>query len=177
MGQYYVAIILSDKGKIKFILNPCQYSDGVKLMEHAYNDKLCMIAMETLLNPEGIFYMSPVVWAGDYAEPEPDDHRNLYHLSQDEPYKANLTVNMLQIRPRTYRYVINHTKQMYVDKNKCANDINPLPLLTADGNGCGGGDYRGAYEHLCGSWARHIISVDNAVPDGYKELDCRFEEY
>jgi hypothetical protein len=49
-----------------------------------------------------------------------------------------------------------------------------LPLLTAEGNGRGGGDYRGENENLIGSWARDIISVEMEIPDGYDELVCEF---
>ena len=42
MGQYYKVIILAEKsGKkefIRFSLNPSNYYNGVKLMEHSYID-------------------------------------------------------------------------------------------------------------------------------------------
>jgi hypothetical protein len=54
--------------------------------------------------------------------------------------------------------------------------IHPLPLLTAEGNGRGGGDYRGNYNNLCGIWSRDSISVANEVPEGYTALECNFRE-
>jgi hypothetical protein len=42
--------------------------------------------------------------------------------------------------------------------------LHPLPLLTAEGNGRGGGDFRGDDpQNLVGSWARDLISVEAAL--------------
>jgi hypothetical protein len=41
--------------------------------------------------------------------------------------------------------------------------------MTCEGNGRGGGDYRGDEDYV-GSWARDIISVSNVVPEGYSEF-------
>ena len=64
---------------------------------------------------------------------------------------------------------------MFVDKTKVPDNdgwaIHPLPLLTCEGNGRGGGDFYGRRGmKLVGSWARHRISVSNKVPKGYKEI-------
>jgi hypothetical protein len=72
-----------------------------------------------------------------------------------------------------YRFIVNHSKQLYVDKWKVQNVnnlfIHPLPLLTAEGNGLSGGDYHGNSK-LVGSWARDIISVEYAAPQGFQEI-------
>jgi hypothetical protein len=75
---------------------------------------------------------------------------------------------------KDYPYLVNHTKKQYVDKRK--EEIHPLPLLTAEGNGAGGGDYRGDNEILCGDWARDVISIETEPPVGYEELLCKFRE-
>jgi hypothetical protein len=54
--------------------------------------------------------------------------------------------------------------------------IHPLPLLVSEGNGSGGGDYFGHNQDLCGTWARDIISVEDSIPEDYKELVCDFAE-
>jgi hypothetical protein len=73
-----------------------------------------------------------------------------------------------------YRYIINHSKKQFVDKmaSKAEEEgmkYHPLPLLTCEGNGRGGGDYRGD-SPLIGSWARDVISVEVEAPADYKEL-------
>jgi hypothetical protein len=74
---------------------------------------------------------------------------------------------------KKYQYILNHTTKQFVDKTKVPiNDgwqIHPLPLLTCEGNGRGGGDYLGD-NTIIGTWARHIISVDKQVPEDYTEL-------
>ena len=72
-----------------------------------------------------------------------------------------------------FRFVVNHTKKQFVDKTKLAScggyTIHPLPLLTCEGNGRGGGDYRGD-SSLVGSWARDVISVEVDAPEGFEEI-------
>jgi len=75
------------------------------------------------------------------------------------------------------KYIVNHDKKQFVDKTKVPKDtdgwrIHPLPLLTCEGNGRGGGDFRGESE-LVGSWARDVISVESKkadIPKDYTEL-------
>jgi hypothetical protein len=71
-----------------------------------------------------------------------------------------------------YPYIVNHTKKQFVDKRKNidtrdgALGLHPLPLLTCEGNGRGGGDYNGE-SPLIGLWARDVISIEKNKP-----LDC-----
>ena len=81
----------------------------------------------------------------------------------------------------TYEYIINLTKKMFVRIPKDTNDdsliIHPLPLLCADGNGEGGGDYEGTNMELIGSWAFDRIGVANELPKHIKkELVVEFKE-
>ena len=172
MGQYYKVIILAEKsGKkefIRFSLNPSNYNNGVKLMEHSYIDNNFMSVVEKIISSDGMFYKSRIVWAGDYADNEPDSDTNLNKMSKEESFFPNVSENK-------YTYILNHTKKQYVDKSKI-NIIHPLPLLTAEGNGKGGGDYRGLNENLVGTWARDVISADNELPTEYTELICEFTE-
>ncbi len=72
-----------------------------------------------------------------------------------------------------YNFIINHTKKEFIDIRKVLSvggwQIHPLPLMTCEGNGRGGGDFRGNSE-LVGSWARNVISVEKKAPKGYKEI-------
>jgi hypothetical protein len=122
---------------------------------------------------------------------------NLHHLcvEDDDDEKPNLKKSPLKkilinkIFPsgkkidKSYRYIVNHTQKEYVDKKKCKNDVNnfgykihPLPLLTCDGNGRGGGDFRGEDESFIGIWAGHVISIEKEIPKGYTEIIPNFKE-
>lgn len=80
----------------------------------------------------------------------------------------------------TYEYIINFTKKMFVripKKTVRGLLIHPLPLLCADGNGRGGGDYEGTNMELIGSWAFDRIGVANELPKNIKtELVVEFKE-
>jgi len=72
------------------------------------------------------------------------------------------------------RYIVNHTKNEYADKQKARIGwgelkIHPLPLLTSSGNGRGGGDFRDENPYV-GVWAGDVISMEYHVPDGFKEI-------
>jgi len=67
---------------------------------------------------------------------------------------------------------VNHTKKEYVVKPR-KGEYHPLSLLTAEGNGRGGGDYRGSGD--VGRWARDIISMEDDIPEGYTAYDPGFE--
>jgi hypothetical protein len=80
----------------------------------------------------------------------------------------------------TYEYIINFTKKMFVRIPKKTGNgllIHPLPLLCADGNGRGGGDYEGTNMELIGAWAFDRIGVANELPKNIKtELVVEFKE-
>ena len=156
MGQYYYAVILNASGNIVAWMEASSYGEGAKLMEHAYLDSCFVNAFETLLSPGGAYYKSRVVWAGDYADKENGQEKNLHELCDD----AKL------IRPDVesaakYRFIVNHTKKQYVDKSRL-NSLHPLPLLVAEGNGRGGGDIYDA-PPIVGSWSRDVISVEETA--------------
>lgn len=182
MGQYYKGIILNDqknqdnKETIKSWVESWDYGNGKKLMEHSWLGNNYVHAFETLIynNP------SRVVWAGDYADPEKDTEDNLYMMANDNN-KVKPKINTKNFDRLTYRYIINHTKKEYIDKALLPMDssytdeksgetweyyIHPLPLLTSEGNGRGGGDYHTSDEYLenmVGSWARDVIEVTDDV--------------
>lgn len=185
MGQYYKLIILGDEKKqnkevVLLVLNPQNYNQGAKLMEHSYLNTKMMNTVEYLISKHGKFYKSRIVWAGDYADEEIDDDNeesmNLYRLADDYSSYTGIVSHSFG------RYIVNHTKKLYVDKERKLNNniIHPLPLLVSEGNSRGGGDYNGRNQHLCGTWARDVISMEENIPDEYVnqglELVCDFEE-
>jgi hypothetical protein len=185
MGQYYIAVILGQaqegthvKEFIRAWLSPHHYANGAKLMEHSYIGNPFMNAVEWLLSRNGHFWKSRLAWAGDYADPEADG-KTLYELAQDEHEEKEMTPSPQDMSD--YHYIVNHTKKQWVDKRKVAEDgrgfrIHPLSLLTAEGNGRGGGDYSGANEELVGTWTRDVISVEQAAPEGFTELEAEVAE-
>ena len=174
MGQYYYPIVLSADGKIVVWMCAHNYGNGLKLLEHSYLGNNFVSTFEFGLSPEGPHHKSRVVWAGDYADNEPDQEKNLYRMCNEYtmivPQEKDTT---------TYRYIVNHSKRQFVDKMACKSGeegmkYHPLPLLTCEGNGRGGGDYPGD-SPLIGSWARDVISVEEVKPEGFDELVFHLE--
>lgn len=164
MGQGYNAVILSDDGKIiRTYVHPHAYNNGYKLVEHSYVGNNFMEAVESLICPTGMFYKSRLVWAGDYADVEPCG-KSLYELVDERPHSSpQVDLNIYgKSVTSDYLYVVNHTKQEYMFKGQ---HLHCLPIMTAEGNGRGGGDYDGPGMELVGTWARDVISVEKEVPN------------
>lgn len=151
-----------------------EYDNGLKLMEHSYIGNHFVSSFETLIknNPQR------VVWAGDYADECKGRKTNLYNRCKDLN-KANPTE---RVSVTETRYIVNHSKKEFVDKFNVpeiatwkGTKIHPLPLLTCEGNGMGGGDFRGENKFV-GTWARDIISVESKKPQGYAEINPNFAE-
>ncbi len=186
MGQYYLTVFLAEPGigadgaeHIRATMNAHQYGSGVKLTEHSWVGNKFVSAVEHALCPDGAFYKSRIVWAGDYADPEPNGEKNLHALGYEQEHKQIAPPDRLM---GEYRFIVNHTKKQYVDKNAMRAEpryglrVHPLPILTAEGNGAGGGDYRGRHEDMAGLWSRDVISVEKEIPLGYALLECDFFE-
>ena len=182
MGQYFNPVILGDKPEegqhetVKAWMYSHEYNNGLKLMEHSYQGNNFVSTFEKELSRRGKHYKSRVVWAGDYADEEPG-----LKITDDEGKERDANLNSLcndenKIKPKVastddYPYILNHTKKLFVDKNKVpeivdweGTKIHPLPLLTCEGNGRGGGDFRGDEKGIVGSWARDIISIEKDNP-------------
>lgn len=180
MGQYYKAAAakIGSDPTAPFTVDYSWYShdlgDGLKLMEHAWSDGPMVAAVVNLLAAEN----HRLVWAGDYADLEPDGE-TLYNRCAsrtDAPVKPVVR----------HRYLYNVTKQEWLDLAACPAFladwserpvvIHPLPLLTAEGNGRGGGDYFGTGMEFIGRWARDVIFVKEFEPKINSEIRPNFVE-
>ena len=110
-------------------------------------------------------------------------------MSYEERKKlgGELVEKWLPTLPKKGRYLVNHTKKVYLDleaekgngetwgDGKTQVIIHPLPLLTSSGNDRGGGDYHGNKMKLVGSWAGDEISMEYE-PMYEKMKPCNFRE-
>jgi hypothetical protein len=169
MGQYYKPTSI-DKMESLYTHD---YGSMSKLMEHSYIGNDFVSIAEYMLSPEGDWHKHSFVWAGDYADEEPSGN-NLYTNAKEIQIEFKYEENNLP----NGRYIVNHTKREFVNKDIVPKDeegwsAHPLPLLTCEGNGRGGGDYR--EENDCiGIWARDRISIENSIPKEYTELIPNF---
>lgn len=194
MGQYYYPVNLDDKEYLyshdireKFKgRDGKEYEVGIglKLMEHSYIGNKLMNAVERLLIPGGQWHKKKLIWAGDYADHEPGYDKT------SEGYDVNIHTIVSEegtkLKPKTrkvlpsFKYLTNHSKKVVIDLLSVEPDedgyrIHPLPLLVAEGNGRGGGDFHGDDSRI-GLWARDVISLEEEIPDGYELVDGQFNE-
>jgi hypothetical protein len=180
MGQYYKPISVE---KRQYVYSH-DYNNGLKLMEHSWIDNGFVAIVEDLIAEGGAWHGDKIVWAGDYADEEKNRKNNLFMICERDKCKINP-------EPSTnkYRYVLNMDTMEYVDKTKVPisdiwedNEgkewpfaIHPLPLLTCEGNGRGGGDFY-KEDPLVGKWARNRVTVANEIPEGYTEIEFNLFE-
>jgi len=193
MGQYYRQALEQD-GEIRRF--DAQYStsrnnynnykdyNGLKLMEHSWIGNKFMDAMtKELYNHKG-----RLVWCGDYAD-EQGDFKNVHWIDYKKIYpKGEVDLPPLKMKGKfnyAHKFLVNHTHKCYLDfdlyMSKCNNNgwiVHPLSLLTAIGNGRGGGDYGTEYpdSYAVGMWAGDLLEVTDKAPAGYELEDIRFVE-
>ncbi len=169
MGQYFTPIFLNTAGTIVHALDPTDYGSGRKLAGHTRADTALMYAVQTLLALDGGLRL---VWAGDYADPEPGGAASLYRLTEPRHFRRldglvagdvepNITLPPGP-RPGAFGYVCNPDKRQYIENLTLPIDETgwrrtPLPRLTADG-----GPWCGADEPA--TWARDRIYYSQRLP-------------
>lgn len=176
MGQYY-NIIIQEKGHAKVHVYD-RTIDGeytmAKLMEHSwFLNPMCNAVAEKLY-----YTPSKIAWVGDYADEEGDD-LTLYNYAypKDHKFEPLYTTSFTLCG----KLLINHDKKLILDcwlymrlciqQSDCPDWIvHPLPLLTAIGNGRGGGDYHGINKDMVGSWAWDTLEIVEYKEKEIKEL-------
>lgn len=169
MGQYYKAVVIDREDNIIGSFEPDPFEEGLKLMEHSYVGVPFIKQVEAYLlhNPQRI------AWSGDY-----DTIKGYYSRSENGEGIELPTQDTTPIKGR--HCIVNHTKKCAVVVPEEVQDklvIHPLPLLTAMGNGKGGGDYFGSINaDKVGTWATDLIEVAYLVPEDYDILKITFKE-
>jgi len=176
MGQYYRPVLSRSQDRDGFAggvfasMTSWDHGEGAKLLEHSYVGN---VLPETVV---GVLADGParVVWAGDYADPEPGGDVLLYSVGG--------TARSLPADPRPHRFLVDLDRGEYIDMERVADvdgepgwKIHPLPLLTSEGNGRGGGDFRGDSPFL-GRWARDLLAATDTRPAGLAEVVPGFVE-
>lgn len=183
MGQYYKFVNL-DKKQV------CQRNwHNIKLTEHSYlGNDYCTDILSLLSNE---WKGDKVIHVGDYAEPndETNTQRLINNICKDNNIKTSVydwANSFEEVIPKDFnyniRYVYNHDKKEYVDlfhqpiqwlniDDKVASftKFNSFALLTACGNGLGGGDYRSINENVIGSWAGDRLESSVEFLNEYKK--------
>lgn len=177
MGQYYRPVVKID-GKITVYNRDV---DGeytmAKLMEHSWWENYMVNAVAKK------FYHTKgqLAWVGDYAEDKetPIPMKEIWDTKGEGLSKVDFTLDK--------KFLVNWDTKEYIDlkayKRKSKGEdgwvIHPLSLLTAIGNGNGGGDYHyrdNTCLDLVGTWAWKTISIEDKAPEGFKKFNVYFIE-
>lgn len=188
MGQYYRIVLKNRRDGL--VVNNRRFKDSgyilAKLTEHSYlgNYLTSCVAYAIEGNP------TRVMWVGDYAKKHEirrltNRHLSFYRIWGDGvnvdhefPFKGEFDY--------AGKFLVNHTKKLalsYDDYMKLSGGeavfdytIDPLPLLTAVGNGRGCGDYGGKNSDKVGTWAWDKLEITSEKPAGYRKFTVSFEE-
>lgn len=167
MGQYYMPVIKRGN-KLRRVYSH-NFGNGLKLMEHSYidNDFVNVIANEI------VDYPAQLYWCGDYAEEKdfvsPSVGKRIYNYAWNRKGRdTTLEETNQEFDWSKDWYYINETKKEYIvmpKSNKRCWVLNPVSLLTAIGNGRGGGDYWGDKQQMIGCWAGNKVYLSETKPE------------
>lgn len=203
MGQYYYPTLIDEDKKLHVFYSH-QYDNGLKLMEHSYvgNNFVNAVVSQIVDNP------MKVAWIGDYSNDwGGDPYEEKLPRKEFMPLYRCVMARKKYEHPEPIRqdiesisgYLVNHTQKLVLDlkayvvankwreawKDRLTGEIeeydmcvHPLPLLTACGNGRGGGDYYDCHPDYdkVGTWAFDRIQLITEKPDGYAEVTYHFTE-
>jgi len=189
MGQYYRPVIEKNNKPIAIDTYLNGEYECAKLMEQSWYTAEYVNAVSELL------YNKPrqIAWVGDYAISVADKFPNVpVELLFETAYGDNSTpIQSLKTTDFSLgdKYLVNHDTAEFINLNKyyqenLASDgycTHPVSLLTAIGNGQGGGDflYHAQSEEQVnnvGKWAWNTLEITDTEPKGYKEVMYHFIE-
>lgn len=196
MGQYYLAVVAKEDARN---IHDCQvfhprrvfdergenYGNYMKLTEHGWDRNTFVLGVAEKI------YGNPcrVAWMGDYADAYTTAAKRkagakyipfakTVHNGDKRRY-----INIVYDGFNTDgKFLVNHTTHQFIDLDKyrerCTDDngwcLGVLSLLTAIGNGEGGGDYYGENMNEIGSWAWNVLSVEDEAPTEFEEYAPTF---
>ncbi len=147
MGEYFIAVILSESGEILAWISPHDYGSSMDYVCHFFVGDPFMDAVDAYLYYNRTTNMK-VVWVSDYAPKEAGSTKSLYDRCMDLQSKRY----NVKTPPPEKRWLTNHTKKMCIEL--VCDSIHPLPDATLVG------EYSESYEHP-NSWLKDFITVED----------------
>lgn len=190
-GQYYRPVLMKNGRTTVFNRYINKEYRCAKLTEHSWwYNPVCNYVAKQLYCERG-----RLAWVGDYVKnselKELGMNKNMKQVWDSKGTGITLDEERFTFS-LSNKFLCNHNKKLYVNLNEyrkisnssksyCGKDwvLHPLSILTAVGNGRGGGDYSGDHYpclDLVGTWAWDLISIEDKAPEGYEKLDLCFME-
>lgn len=165
MGQYYMPVI--KRGNVLRRVYSHDFHNGLKLMEHSYidNNFVNVVANEILENPAQLYWLGDYAEVGDFISESMFNRVYGYAWRRSRNSKTTVEGPIQEFDWTKDWYYINKTKKQYMKMPKPGDwVITPLSLLTAIGNGRGGGDYR-KDNTMIGYWAGDKVYLSREKPN------------
>lgn len=179
MGQYYMPVI--QEGKKLYRVYSHDFGSGLKLTEHSYigNDFVNVVCNYIVDNAVKLW------WCGDYAEESDFEnekeferiYKHAWNYNDDKEADTTIPEKNTDFDWSKQWYFVNLTKKEFVKMPVINNEeydltYNCVSLLTAVGNGRGGGDYwRGDMQSVVGYWAGNVVYLTLKKPDDKEFCD------
>jgi len=204
MGQYYTPLIISVDKQIT-TLRSFDFGSGMKLTEHSWIGNELVNAVYSLIfgKPKKVAWIGDYAMDDYYASKDAytkamplEEFEHFYTAAWGEDAKRmpskQFTRKGLNLLAHDTKgtYLINHSKKAFISLEEYIRGstvkggvfegycLNPLPLLTACGNGRGGGDYH--REHTgytdVGTWAFDLLEYSEMKPFDYYQAEYHFCE-
>lgn len=200
MGQYYKPVLKKQNGNYevfsRYLLKKRERDYTLaKLLEHSWFPNDYVNSLVGYIEHLGKVRLA---WVGDYACDKVWQQRKTIPILNSEIEKFykiawNPKISEIDLDIKTYsslegKAILNHDTKEYLDcdiyfessTDKHGWTIHPLPLLTALGNGLGGGDYHEKFPNFdkVGFWANNLIEITSLdkVPEEYNRFDIYFKE-
>jgi len=161
MGQYYNPMLEIEGNVTTYATRVDGDYMMAKLMEHSWWANPFVLAVASKLwRTKG-----RLAWIGDYAEEGDKNWNPAFSEAYNGDASDDLAYNGFRLEGKLF---LNHTKREFVDLDKyleCMKErkqewiTNPISLLTAVGNGKGGGDFRGSLKDSVGRWAWDELEI------------------
>ena len=188
MGQYY-KVVNVDK---KEVLEPHDFNEGMKLMEHAYHGNSLVNAFFRLMETD--WDGDRVVWAGDYGEGEFDVYNETDVPPSDleflkTPLKEDLELDdeveysfeeLVEERWGDYVFV-NYDKkeyvELYTEEGREFGLLLSNPVLLLANSTEGGGSYHRDNDEEVGLWLGDHVGLElreQAIEKGFSKIEVVF---
>ena len=204
MGQYYRAMVVDENNDMK-VLSPHDFDNGAKLTEFSWCGNWFVNAVLSLIHNKKVKIAFIGDYAHEPFDESESFYASVMSKESYEKYYEAAWSRDEKFKLRKYRfdkadlelldldtigtYLVNHDTGEYLDIGAYINEVkvfkfgtywaaNPLPLLTACGNGLGGGDFHSyniGYDYV-GTWAFATLEYANLIPIGYKQVHFIFKE-
>ena len=178
MGQYYMPVIQEERKLYRVYSH--DFGNGFKLTEHSYigNSFMNVVCNYMVDNAVKLWWCGYYVEAEDFEDEKEFKRIYDYAWNREENGRTTIPEKNTDFDWSKQWYFVNETKKEFVKmpvrkkEEECDWTYNCVSLLTAVGNGRGGGDYRKEdMLSVVGYWAGDVVYLTLEKPNDKEYCD------